>query len=156
MSSSSIHRSICLFSPSRLIWNRSKDYSLKILFDNLIEFLQPSVSMVFPSLDSCSAVHLILFLFQWLQLTLMDITSFSGMSAVMYFPIISSIVIFHSLLQKSMRSLWSKYYKDAHGIVFIIDSTDEERIKEARDELSISLSPLHSYSFPLYRKDLHV
>ena len=39
-----------------------------------------------------------------------------------------------------MRSLWSKYYKDAHGIVFIIDSTDEERIKEARDELSMSLS----------------
>ncbi|KAK8794642.1 hypothetical protein WA158_001623 [Blastocystis sp. Blastoise] len=36
---------------------------------------------------------------------------------------------------KSMRSLWNKYYKDAHGIIFLIDSSDEERIKESREEL---------------------
>lgn len=32
-----------------------------------------------------------------------------------------------------LHSIWTKYYKDCHGILFIIDSTDKERLKLAAD-----------------------
>ena len=42
--------------------------------------------------------------------------------------------------QKSMRSMWSKYYRDCHGVIFLVDSSDPDRFKEVKDELrSISL-----------------
>ena len=37
--------------------------------------------------------------------------------------------------QKSMRSMWSKYYRDCHGVIFLIDSSDPDRFKEVKDEL---------------------
>ena len=35
-----------------------------------------------------------------------------------------------------MRSMWSKYYRDCHGVIFLIDSSDPDRFKEVKDELS--------------------
>jgi ADP-ribosylation factor related protein 1 len=37
--------------------------------------------------------------------------------------------------QKALRSIWSKYYDDAHAVVFVVDSTDKERIEECREAL---------------------
>ena len=39
--------------------------------------------------------------------------------------------------QKSMRSMWSKYYRDCHGVIFLIDSSDHDRFKEVKDELRL-------------------
>ena len=36
---------------------------------------------------------------------------------------------------KSMRSMWSKYYRDCHGVIFLVDSSDPDRFKEVKDEL---------------------
>lgn len=37
--------------------------------------------------------------------------------------------------QKSLRSMWSRYYRLCHGIIFIIDSTDTERFEECYETL---------------------
>lgn len=37
--------------------------------------------------------------------------------------------------QKSLRSMWSRYYTNCHGIIFIIDSTDSERFQECCETL---------------------
>mmetsp|Transcript_40613 Transcript_40613/g.70968 ORF Transcript_40613/g.70968 Transcript_40613/m.70968 type:complete len:135 (-) Transcript_40613:254-658(-) len=31
-----------------------------------------------------------------------------------------------------MRSIWDKYYKDTHGMIFVIDSVDISRFEEAK------------------------
>lgn len=37
--------------------------------------------------------------------------------------------------QRSLRNMWSRYYKQCHGIIFIIDSTDTERFQECYETL---------------------
>ncbi|CAI5757328.1 unnamed protein product [Candida verbasci] len=37
--------------------------------------------------------------------------------------------------QKSLRNMWSRYFKQCHGIIFIIDSTDTQRFQECYDTL---------------------
>lgn len=37
--------------------------------------------------------------------------------------------------QESLRSLWENYFEDAHGIIFIVDSTDEARLNECKETL---------------------
>ncbi|CAK4200616.1 unnamed protein product [Aphanomyces euteiches] len=37
--------------------------------------------------------------------------------------------------QERLRAIWSKYYSESHGIVFVIDSADEERFEEAKTAL---------------------
>lgn len=37
--------------------------------------------------------------------------------------------------QRSLRSMWSRYYRSCHGIIFIIDSTDTERFQECCETL---------------------
>jgi ADP-ribosylation factor related protein 1 len=34
--------------------------------------------------------------------------------------------------QKSLQAIWEKYYNDCHGIIFVVDSTDKERIEECK------------------------
>lgn len=38
--------------------------------------------------------------------------------------------------QRSLRNMWSRYYKSCHGIIFIIDSTDTERFQECYETLT--------------------
>ncbi|SCU88217.1 LAFA_0E11386g1_1 [Lachancea sp. 'fantastica'] len=46
-------------------------------------------------------------------------------------PIESSILKFWDVGgQESLRALWSEYYSQAHGIIFVIDSADRERLEE--------------------------
>lgn len=37
--------------------------------------------------------------------------------------------------QQLLRSMWCRYYRDCHGIIFLIDSTDQERFQECYDTL---------------------
>jgi ADP-ribosylation factor-like protein 6 len=37
------------------------------------------------------------------------------------------------------RSLWEHFYKDCHGIIFIIDSNDKLRIVVVKEELDMVL-----------------
>ena len=38
--------------------------------------------------------------------------------------------------QRGLRSIWDKYYLEAHGLVFVVDSTDQARLDEAGEELA--------------------
>ncbi|KAL5008904.1 hypothetical protein ScPMuIL_014485 [Solemya velum] len=37
--------------------------------------------------------------------------------------------------QKKLRPLWQNYYREIHGIIYVVDSADVERMDESRDEL---------------------
>merc|ERR1712139_222541 len=37
--------------------------------------------------------------------------------------------------QEKIRKLWRHYYQDTQGLIFVIDSSDQDRIEDARDEL---------------------
>jgi hypothetical protein len=41
------------------------------------------------------------------------------------------------LPQAPLRSIWEKYYESAHGVVFVVDATDEGRFIEARNVLGV-------------------
>ena len=38
--------------------------------------------------------------------------------------------------QKAIRPYWQNYYSNRDGLVFVVDSSDEERIAECLDELN--------------------
>ncbi|CAJ1360852.1 unnamed protein product [Effrenium voratum] len=42
-----------------------------------------------------------------------------------------------------IRSLWRHYYESTNALIFVVDSSDRERIREARDELHKSLRNQH-------------
>lgn len=35
--------------------------------------------------------------------------------------------------QENLRTLWESYYQDAHALVFLIDSSDRERLEECKN-----------------------
>ncbi len=37
--------------------------------------------------------------------------------------------------QDKIRPLWRHYYQNTHGLIFVVDSNDRERIDQAKDEL---------------------
>lgn len=37
-----------------------------------------------------------------------------------------------ALVQVRMRSIWDKYYADAHGVIFVVDAADVARFEEAK------------------------
>lgn len=37
--------------------------------------------------------------------------------------------------QEKLRSLWNHYYEKCRGLIFVVDSSDHERIEQARQEL---------------------
>jgi ADP-ribosylation factor related protein 1 len=46
----------------------------------------------------------------------------------------SSELIFWDLGgQRELMSIWENYYAECHGIIFVIDSTDKERLANVRD-----------------------
>ena len=46
-----------------------------------------------------------------------------------------SITAFDMSGQGRYRTLWEQYYRDCHGIIFVIDSSDKIRMVVAKDEL---------------------
>ena len=41
--------------------------------------------------------------------------------------------------QNKIRPLWKHYFKDSNGLIYVIDSSDKERINEAKEELNLIL-----------------
>ena len=35
--------------------------------------------------------------------------------------------------QPELHSLWESYYSDAHGVMYVIDSTDHDRLEESKN-----------------------
>jgi ADP-ribosylation factor protein 1 len=42
--------------------------------------------------------------------------------------------------QDKIRPLWRHYYQNTQGLIFVVDSNDRDRIKEAKEELNKMLS----------------
>lgn len=42
--------------------------------------------------------------------------------------------------QENLRTLWESYYNDAHGIVFVVDSSDRKRLEECKRALEIIIT----------------
>merc|ERR1711990_1321435 len=42
--------------------------------------------------------------------------------------------------QDKIRPLWRHYYQNTQGLIFVVDSSDKERVQEARDELNKMLN----------------
>jgi ADP-ribosylation factor related protein 1 len=50
---------------------------------------------------------------------------------------------------RALRTLWEKYYNEAHGLCFVVDAADHERLDEARDVLQQLLSTAELAGIPL-------
>lgn len=37
---------------------------------------------------------------------------------------------------KRIRGIWKNYYSESHGVVFVVDSSDVQRIQETRDTMA--------------------
>ena len=46
-----------------------------------------------------------------------------------------SFVVWDVNSQDKIRALWSHYCQDSYGLIFVVDSTDQERMDEARQEM---------------------
>ncbi|XP_063136509.1 ADP-ribosylation factor-related protein 1-like [Rattus norvegicus] len=46
---------------------------------------------------------------------------------------------------EELQSLWNKYYAECHGVIYVIDSTDEERLSESKEafEKVVSSEAVH-------------
>nr|XP_006639512.2 PREDICTED: ADP-ribosylation factor-related protein 1 [Lepisosteus oculatus] len=42
--------------------------------------------------------------------------------------------------QDELQSLWDKYYAESHGVIYVIDSTDEERLSESKNAFEKMIS----------------
>lgn len=42
--------------------------------------------------------------------------------------------------QDKIRPLWRHYFQNTHGLIYVVDSNDRDRISEARDELKKMLA----------------
>lgn len=41
--------------------------------------------------------------------------------------------------QSDLQSIWQRYYASCHGVMFVMDSTDADRMVDAQDALSLAL-----------------
>ncbi|EQC32021.1 hypothetical protein SDRG_10220 [Saprolegnia diclina VS20] len=51
--------------------------------------------------------------------------------------------------QERLRAIWSKYYSESHGIVFVLDAADEARFDEARSALDTMLANAELDGIPI-------
>ena len=51
--------------------------------------------------------------------------------------------------QSSLRSIWDKYYSEAHGLMYVVDSADAARFEEAKAALDALLCHPHLSGIPL-------
>ncbi len=51
--------------------------------------------------------------------------------------------------QKAIRPYWKNYYDNTDGMVFVVDSSDEERLKECIEELQALLAEEGLQKVPL-------
>jgi len=51
--------------------------------------------------------------------------------------------------QYKIRPLWKHYYQNSHGLLFVIDSSDTERIRESAEELHGILEDDNMHGVPV-------
>ena len=51
--------------------------------------------------------------------------------------------------QKAIRPYWKNYYENTDGLVFVVDSSDEERLNECVEELNSLLGEENLAKVPL-------
>ena len=51
--------------------------------------------------------------------------------------------------QDKIRALWPHYYQQSHALVFVVDSNDQDRFDQARDELHAIISHKDNVGKPL-------
>lgn len=51
--------------------------------------------------------------------------------------------------QKAIRPYWKNYYDNTDGMVFVVDSSDEERLKECVEELQSLMAEESLANVPL-------
>ena len=51
--------------------------------------------------------------------------------------------------QKAIRPYWKNYYENTDGMVFVVDSSDEERIAECVEELNALMAEEDLAKVPL-------
>lgn len=51
--------------------------------------------------------------------------------------------------QEELQSLWDKYYAESHGIIYLVDSVDTERIQESKQAFDKMLSSENLDTVPL-------
>ena len=51
--------------------------------------------------------------------------------------------------QEKIRILWHHYFEHNHGIIFVVDSLDSERVEEAKEELHKALADESLIGLPL-------
>jgi ADP-ribosylation factor related protein 1 len=51
--------------------------------------------------------------------------------------------------QRDLQSIWEKYYSECHGIVFVIDSCDAERLEECKDTFDRVVASDHVEGVPV-------
>ena len=61
----------------------------------------------------------------------------------------SSLTVWDVGGQDKIRQLWRHYFQGTEGIIFVIDSSDRDRILEARDELYKILGDVSMEMVPL-------
>lgn len=70
-----------------------------------------------------------------------------------WFGLVSRSILFFSLVQvggqEKIRRLWQHYYQNTDGLIFVVDSNDQERIAEAREELHGILSSPDMSDIPI-------
>ncbi|KAJ3078915.1 hypothetical protein HK102_004137, partial [Quaeritorhiza haematococci] len=51
--------------------------------------------------------------------------------------------------QRELHSIWEKYYTECHAIVFVVDSTDQERIEEVKKTFENVITNDHVEGVPV-------
>ncbi|XP_003399830.1 ADP-ribosylation factor-related protein 1 [Bombus vosnesenskii] len=51
--------------------------------------------------------------------------------------------------QEELRSLWDKYYAESHAVIYIVDSSDREKIPESKETFDRVISSEHLIGVPL-------
>lgn len=46
--------------------------------------------------------------------------------------------------QEELQSLWDKYYAESHGVIYLIDSADKERLQESKQAYGTFMAFLES------------
>ena len=58
--------------------------------------------------------------------------------------------------QQILRTIWKKYYQECHGIIYVVDVTDDSRLEEAANSFSILKTQvfLISINYIYLRRDI--
>lgn len=51
--------------------------------------------------------------------------------------------------QQELRSLWDKYYEECHGVIYVVDSSDQRRMEESHQSFNSVVHDPHLEGIPL-------